>query len=69
MPKTDVFETGREAFDAMPEVIKKTGLIASLAKVGEHHCAVSERTDSFSETCELFLGEALAGPIEIIRFD
>ena len=69
LPEAVIVESGKEAAIAMADEICKAGLSAEPNRSGERRYAVSEITDSFQETCELFLGERIEESIEIVHFN
>ena len=69
LPEAVIVESGKEAAIALADEINSTDLRAEPDRKGERRYAVSEITDSFRETCELFLGESIGEQIEVVRFD
>ena len=64
LPDAVIVESGREAAKALAGLIRENGLGTGSERMGTRHFAVSEVTDSFRDTCELFLGEKVQTGIE-----
>lgn len=69
LPDAVMIEAGKEAARQMKTLLEQQDLLCSVTQDGKREYYVSEITESFVSTCELFLGGKIQGEINIHRFD
>lgn len=69
MPGVSIVEAGKEAAIQLGKVLEDNSIMNDKSNLGIRRYVVSEKTDSFKDTCEFFLGEHIAEAIEVVNLD
>ena len=69
LPEVRIVEAGKEAALDLKERLAAASLTAERERSGFRRFVVSEKTDSFNEICELFLGEHIQENVEIVSVE
>lgn len=69
MPNVQIVEAGNEAAMEMSCLLDKMSLRNDADNVGKIRYVVSEKTESFKDVCEFFLGKKIKGKIEIVNWE
>ena len=69
LPGVEMVEAGKEAAIRLGTILSNASLRNESSQVGRRRYVVSEKTDSFKDTCEFFLGEHIAEAIEAVSLD